>query len=218
MQSVLADLVPAAVPVALSPLPIVAVLILLIAPAGWRGGVGFVLGRVLALAGATLAFAWAAGYVDSTLGGDARGGWRILAGLALMAAAATLARRPRPADARPSGWMGSIEALGPAGAVRLGLTVTVINVKELAFTFAAGAIISGAGLTSAQTAGAAAIFAVLSSTSVAVPVAALAVSGDPVRTRLAALRDALVRNQSLLTAIVLGIIGAMLVGKGIAAL
>ena len=61
MLPILGDLLPYAVPVALSPLPMIAVVMLLLAPAGTRGGLGFLVGRVATLAALAFAVALLAG-------------------------------------------------------------------------------------------------------------------------------------------------------------
>jgi hypothetical protein len=70
MLPILGDLLPYAVPVALSPLPIIAVLMLLLAPAGTSGGVGFLAGRLAALLAATLVFAALSGLLDRDSSGQ----------------------------------------------------------------------------------------------------------------------------------------------------
>ena len=70
------DVVPFAVPVAMSPLPIIAAVALLLAPAGTRGGVGFLIGRVAALAVCAFVVALFAVRVGDERGEAAeRGGW-----------------------------------------------------------------------------------------------------------------------------------------------
>ena len=68
MAEVIGDVIPFAVGVALSPIPVIAVLLLLLAPAGVRGGASFLAARVLALAALTAVFAWAADLIDDAAG------------------------------------------------------------------------------------------------------------------------------------------------------
>ena len=220
MRQVLGDLFPYAVPVALSPLPIIAVVMLLLAPAGGRGGLAFLLGRVATLFATALMFAALAGAVDGPGRGEIRAWLRILLGLLLMAGAAAVWRKDRAAgDATaPKGPLAAIDRATPAAALRLGAVLTVVNVKELAFALGAGAIIGGAELGPGQLAGAALAFAAIAGLGVAVPVAALLAGGTGVRGRLAAVRDWLLRYQAVAIAAVPLVIGAMLIGSGIEAL
>jgi hypothetical protein len=217
MLPILGDLVPYAVPVALSPLPIVAVVMLLLAPAGTRGGVGFLAGRLAALTVATLAFAALSGLLDGAAGGEGKRGWlRIALGAALIAAAALVWRRDRGGAADPPGWMRAIDRATPAGAVRLGATLTLANLKELAFALGAGLTLGG--LAAGPAVLAAMMFALGAGLGVAAPVLAMLLAGDGARDRLAGVRDWLVRNQAIAMAAVLLLIGAMLVGSGLEAL
>lgn len=220
MLPMLGDLLPYAVPVALSPLPIIAVLVLILAPTGTRGGIGFLVGRVATLAVLTLIVAALAGRVAGPAEPVARGaGMRILLGGMMMLGAAVLWwRTPGGGEAAAlPGWMRAIEGAGPARAVRLGLVLTVLNLKELALVVGAGMIAGGAVSLGGQ-AVAAAIFAAVAGLGVALPVVWTMAAGDRARARLGAGRDWLVQNQAIVMAAVLLVLGAMLVGSGLEAL
>ena len=116
------------------------------------------------------------------------------------------------------GWMRSIDDIGPARAFRLGLILTVANVKEIAFAAGAGFTIGGAMLSAGQAAIAVAVFVVLACLSVGIPVLAALVGGARVQPALTEMRNWLVRYNAIVVAAVLLIIGAMLVGNGIAGL
>ena len=136
-----------------------------------------------------------------------------------MAAAVAVWRRGRASDeASVPGWLRSVDRATPARALRLGATLTAVNVKELAFAVGAGALIGGAGLSGRAGAGGGAAVRRLAGLGVAVPVLAMLFAGDGARARLGAVRDWLVRNQAIAMAAVLLVIGAMLVGSGIEAL
>lgn len=218
MGSSLGDLLPYAVPVALSPLPIIAVLMLLLAPAGIRGGLAFLAGRIMALAALALVLAAVAAWIAPPgSGGEGGGLLRIAAGIAVIGlGAVTWHRRPRGAvPAEPPAWMRSIERATPARALGLGLLLTVANVKELAFAAGAGMIIGGAALPPGRALALATVFALLGSLGVAAPVLWMRWAGGDGRDRLAAARDWLVRNNAGVMAAVLVVIGAMLIGSGI---
>jgi Sap, sulfolipid-1-addressing protein len=220
MRQVVGDLLPFAVPVALSPLPVIAVVMLLLAPAGIRGGLGFLAGRLVALAAATLLFATLADGLAAWTGSGAERGWlRIGLGLLLLAGAVPLLRQARRREvATVPGWLRSIDRASPAGAMRLGAVLTVANLKELAFAAGAGLLVGGAGLGTGAEIAAAVGFALLAGLGVAVPILAAILAGDAARTRLRVARDWLLGNQAIVLAVVLVLVGAMLVGSGIAAL
>ena len=152
MLQILGDLLPYAVPVALSPLPVIAVVMLLLAPAGTRGGLGFLAGRVATLAARRLR------------GGAARRPARGRAGRrrprrlapdrprlpADRSARSWSGAAGRAASPRLPGWMRSLE--GAARPARCGSarSLTVANPKELALVVGAGTIIGAVALPAGQ--------------------------------------------------------------------
>src|SRR6478735_6530038 len=111
MLQVLGEVLPLAVTVALSPLPIIAVLIILMAPVGARGGVSFLLGRVATLAAAAFVVALLARGLASEDRGADRSGWiGIGLGILLVILAVVVwMRRSRDAEPAVPGWMRSLE-------------------------------------------------------------------------------------------------------------
>ena len=221
MPQVIGDIIPFGVGVALSPVPIIAVLLLVMAPVGARGGVLFLLARVLAFTAMTAVFAWASDFIDDTAGSTTPAAvLRLLVGATLVVAAAVKwHRRPR-ADEEPKlpGWMRSIDGAGPGASFRLGLVLTVANPKEIAFAAGAGLTIGGAMLGAGEMVLAGAVFILLACASVAVPVVAVLVGGERMSPILAEARTWLVRNNAVVMAIVLLVIGAMLIGSGLSGL
>ncbi|MBG6237580.1 hypothetical protein IWX78_000523 [Mycetocola sp. CAN_C7] len=218
MQVVLGEILPLGVAVALSPLPIIAVLLLLVAPVGVRGALLFLAARAVTLCALVVIFALASDLADDAAGSATPAAiLRIVVGSALLVGAVMKWRtRPRGADEpKLPGWMRSVDNAGPAHAVRLGFLLTAANVKEIAFAAGIGFTIGGAFLPWGQIAIAVAVFVVLACLSIAIPVAAALVGGDRVRPALAEMRNWLVRNNAIVVAIVLLVLGAMLVGSGI---
>ncbi|MET1052489.1 MAG: GAP family protein, partial [Mycetocola sp.] len=145
---------------------------------------------------------------------------RIAVGAALLVGAVVKWRaRPRGADEpKLPGWMRSIDNASPVRAFRLGFLLTAANVKEIAFAAGVGFTIGGAFLPWGQIALSGALFVVLACLSVAIPVAAGLLGGERVQPVLSELRTWLVRNNAIVVAIVLLVLGAMLVGGGISGL
>src|SRR5687768_6344085 len=121
MAQVIGEVIPFAVGVALSPLPIIAVLLLLLAPVGTRGGLAFLAARLLAFAILVALFAWAADLVDEAAGSSTPAAvLRLLVGTGLVVAAVVKwHRRPRGgAEPKLPGWMRAIDGMGAGGAFR----------------------------------------------------------------------------------------------------
>jgi hypothetical protein len=217
----LGEMLPFTVGVALSPAPIIVVVLLLLAPVGTRGGAAFLVGRLVGLTTVVTVFVLLSDYVTEASGSSvAVSLLRIAVGLALVALAVSKWRtRPRGDDevALPR-WMGSIDTMSSAGALRFGVILTVANPKELAFGAGAGLIIGGSTLPLGQEIIVTVVFALVASVSVIGPVIAVAVAGDRMAGSLESAREWLLRNNQVVLGTVLLIIGALLVGNGVSAL
>lgn len=219
MLQTFGHLLPYALPVGLSPLPVIAVLMLVLSPPGPRGGLGFLAGRLAALVLATLLAAGLAELLQDRAGADTPRIWlRLVLGLALAALALRSLLRPPPAGAPLPGWLRALETATPATALRLGALVTLANPKELAFMLAAGLAIGADMPGPLQTLALSLAFALMAGAGVALPVLAAAIGGEAVRQRLVPLRDALVARRALVMGLVLAFIAALLVGDALSAL
>lgn len=221
MLDVIGDLIPFGIGVALSPFPIIAVLLLLTAPVGLGGSSLFLLGRAAGFALLTAVFAVVSDLIDQAAGSSLPAAvLRLALGVVLVGVGIRkFVRRPR-ADAAPKlpGWMQSIERTGRGGALRLGFVLTVVNPKEIAFAAGAGLTIGGAFLPIGQAIGAGALFVVLACLSVAIPVTLVAVAGARVTPVLQTAKNWLIANNAIVMALVLIVIGAMLIGSGVSGL
>ncbi len=104
----------------------------------------------------------------------------------------------------------------PAKALRTGFLVTAINPKELIFGIAAGVVIGSASIPPVMVAVALLIYTAMATITVVVPVVAYLLFGAPVRRVLEPVRTWLVRYQTIIIAAVLAVIGAAMIGKGLA--
>lgn len=221
MTQVLGDLIPYAVAVAISPLPLIAVLLLFRSPHARAASVAFLVSRflVVALVAGVVAFAaeLLPEFDDSSL---LLAVLRILVGLALMvwAVVKVLKRPKRGDDVDMPGWMASIENSTVPSAARLGLLLSVANVKELAFGFGAGLTMASADLAVGPTILIAVLYALVACLALLVVIVAFLVAEQRVRGPLDSARGWLVRNNSVLIAGVLLIIGAILLGEGVSSL
>ncbi len=211
---------PVAVAVALSPFPIIAVVLVLLSPPGGSVGLAFLAGRVVGVAVVVGVFAAVSDVVQKS--GDASplaSVVRILVGVALLVLALWKWRgRPDDDEATLPAWMGSIERSSPGRAAVLAFVLSVANPKELLLGVGAGITIGGAGLPLGPTLGVAAAYTVLACVTVAAPVIAFIAAPERMRSRLESLRTMLVRNSAAIMSVLLLVIGALLIGGGLSGL
>jgi threonine/homoserine/homoserine lactone efflux protein len=214
---------PLAVGVSLSPIPIIAVVLMLATPRGGANGPSFVLGWVVGLAAAgTLVLLVSGGAGASDGGGPAT--WvsvvKLVLGLALVALAVRQWRgRPRGDDvAELPAWMRTIDTFTPVKSVGLGLLLSAANPKNLLITVAAAAAIAQTGTTAGGEAVALAVFVLLGTVGPGLPLGIYLALGTRSRAVLEGLRTWLAAHNAAIMAVLLVVIGAKLVGDGIAGL
>jgi hypothetical protein len=216
---VVGDLLPFAVVVAVSPVPVIAVVLLLLADRAAETGVGFLLGWVAGIAGATVGSLFLiGGAADPGAGARSVLSWAalVLGVLLLPLAVRQWRSRPRPGEqpALPQ-WVGAIDRCTAVRAGGLGLVLSMASPKNLPVCLAAGAIIAGDGLSSGREWWAVVAFTAVATSTVAVPVLAHAVLGSRVARPLEWLRRWLTAHGARATAALLLAIGVVLVGQGL---
>lgn len=213
------DLLPSAFAVALSPIPIVAVVLVLGAPRARTAGPSFAMGWIAGLLTVSVAVLLLVGSGADSDSDDPGLDWlKIAIGLLLLAMAAKQWRkRPRPGEQpeTPS-WMATVDSATPGRAALLGAALSGANPKNLALTLAAAASIAEAGLDSADTAIATAVFVVVGSATVAGAVLFYLLAGDRAARPLAAVKGFMAANNAVIMMVVLLLLGAKLLGDGLA--
>jgi threonine/homoserine/homoserine lactone efflux protein len=223
MGPVLGDLLPLAVGVAISPIPIIAVILMLLAPKAGGTSAGFLAGWVVGIAGATTLFLLLAGTLDTGSSSEpsAAVSW-IKLGLGvllLLLAARQWQGRPAPgAEPALPKWMAAIDQFTAGKAAGLGLALSAVNPKNLLMCVAAGTTIAAGGLSGAQDVWSVAIFTLLAASTVAVPVAAYAIGRKRMAGPLESLHTWLTAHNGAVMATLLLVIGVVLIGKGLGGL
>ena len=221
LSNAIGDLLPSALAVALSPIPIVAVILVLGAPRARTAGPAFALGWIAGLLAVSVIVVLVVGAGSDPDGSDPGLNWfKIVIGILFLAMAARQWRkRPGPGEepAAP-GWMATIETVSPGRAAVLGGALSGVNPKNLALTLTAAASIAEAGLDPADTAIAVAVFVVLGSITVAGAVLLYLVDADRAARPLAAVRQFMFEHNAVIMMVVLLLLGAKLLGDGLAVL
>ncbi len=224
MGEVVGELLPLAVGIAISPVPIIAVILMLLAPRAGGTSFGFLVGWVTGIAVAVVVVLLLASGVTGDSSGDdptAVSSWsRVVVGVLLVLLAFRQWRdRPKNGQA-PSlpRWLEAIDKVTPVKAVGLGFLLSAVNPKNLAMAIAAGVAVGSADLTGGQQAVAVVLFVVIAASTVAIPVIAYAVAPDRMRRPLDSLKAWLEVNNSTVMAVLLLVIGTVVFGKGLGGL
>jgi len=210
-----------AVGVALSPMPVVAVILMLFTPRARQTGPAFAAGWVLGLivvVGIVLLLADPADLADSENNpSTASAVIHLVLGLALVFLAVRQWQgRPKEGEEpEMPKWMQSIDKITPAVAFGFGALMSGVNPKNLIFDIAAGTSIAQAGLSTGSEIVAMFVFVVLASVTVAGVVIWYLIAGKSAEAKLTELKGWLTRNNATVMAVLLLVIGVSQVGKGI---
>ncbi|WP_432027059.1 GAP family protein [Streptomyces sp. 1222.5] len=220
MGQVLGDVLGLAAGVAVSPLPIVALIIVLATPHGRVNGLVFTAGWVVGLSvlgGVMLAIG---GQGDAESGGQPAvwvGALKLALGLALALFGVKLWRH-RPADvtqAQLPVWMATIDRFTPVKIFLLALLLSAGNLKNAPLTIAAAASISSSGLPVGQQIAALAIFVVIASVGLLTPLVVYLVMRERASGTLGNWKDWAARHNTAVMAVLFFVFGLKLLGDGI---
>lgn len=210
-----------AIAVAISPLPIVAVILMLFSPRAKVNGPAFLLGWIVALAAAsTVVYVLAhdGNVATSSTASDSVSWGKIALGAGLLMLARRQWRnRPEPgAETEMPKWMGHIDSITPLKAMGLGVALAVVNPKNLILTIGSSTGLAQiVGLTTSDAIVAIAVFVALGSVTIAAPVVYALVGGARARTTLDSAKSWLgVHNAAVLTVLFL-VFGVDMIAKGL---
>lgn len=216
------ETLPLALGIAISPMPIIAVILMLLGPNARRTGAGFLAGWVLGLLAATSVFVLLAGLIPPHTSSGGSNLPRafvqlLLAALFLALAVRQWRGRPKPGvDPELPAWMAALDGFGFLRAVGLGIGLAALNPKNLLIAASAGVLIGGSGTFEVQSWSVAGLFVVCAASTVWVPVAAFLVASDRLRTPLEAARRWLVRENHTVMTVLLAFLAVLMLGKAIA--
>jgi hypothetical protein len=223
MGEAIGQLLPFAVGVAVSPMPIVAVILMLVTPRARSNGPSFLLGWLVGVGvgGAVLlAIAKPTNASDDGAPADWTSWLKLLLGLALVLLASRQWKgRPHEGDevATPK-WMGALDNFTPAKAAIAGVALSLANPKNLLLIVGGAAAVAQFGLATGDETVSWIVFTVIASLGVGAPVAIYFAMGDRAAKILDELKTWMARNNAAVMAVLCLIIGVKLVGDAISAL
>ena len=220
MGSVIGEILPEAIGVAISPVPIIAVVLLLATPRGKGKAVSFLLGWLVGLmvvGTIVLLVADPAG----AAGDDGPATWigwftSILGALAVLLGVRQYRHRPR-GDAEPPmpKWMSAIDKFTAVRSAVIGFALASINPKNLTLTLAAASAIASADLDTTDSFLVLVVFVVIGTFGLAMPLGIFFLGGEKAESTLSELRHWLALNNAAIMSVLLVVIGSKLVGSGL---
>jgi threonine/homoserine/homoserine lactone efflux protein len=210
-------LLPLALAVAVSPLPMIAAVLILATPRGRANGPAMVAGWVAMLGGIGVVMV-AGDDVIARHGGQATA----TAWLSLAAGAVLLVLAARQWQGRPRGgaeaplpkWMAALDRISPAGAAAVG-ALAVLNPKNLVLAMAGAALVAGSGVPPIQQLAAYGAFVAIATTGVATPLAIYLALGRRARPALERLRHLLARHNAVILAVLFVAMAIGLIRRGL---
>lgn len=193
---------------------------MLLSPRARVTSVGFLLGWVIGIVVAVTVFTLLASSIpadDPDASKPIQGVIQLVLGaLLLLLAIRNWRTRPRSGEAAAlPKWMRAIDAVSFPVAFGLGFLLSALNPKNLVMAAGAGTDIGSAGLSGGDVTIVIAIFTVIAASTVLVPVVGYLFADDRLRGALDALREWLQKENSVIMAVLLLVIGVSMIGKGI---
>ena len=182
MGEAIGEVLPFAVGVAISPVPIIAVILMLVTRQARVNGPAFVVGWLIGLAIIGVLVIGIAGGAASSGGEPAS--WvlileLVLGVLLLLVALRQFRSRPHDGEETPTPkWMGAIDGFTPGKALGAGVLLSGLNPKNLLLAVGAAATIAQTGIETSEQAIAYLVFALIATIGVASPVVIFFALGD----------------------------------------
>lgn len=219
MGSEIGGILPLALGIAISPVPIIAAILMLLSPQAKGVSVGFLLGWVIGIIVAVVVSTLLSGLIPEEDPGSRpiAGTIKILLGAGLLLLALRQWRmRPTAGErAELPKWMAAIDTVTTGRAAFLGFLLAAANPKNLLMAIGAGLAIGAGGSTRAEETLAIAVFVFVAASTVAIPVIAYLVASKRMTPPLESLRDWLVQNNAPVMTVLLLVLGVVVIGNGI---
>ena len=223
MSEAIGAVLPLAIGVAISPITIIAVILMLFSARARQNGPAFLAGWVgaLAVVGAIVFVLAEAGRVGSDGSSSNLAGLlkALLGVLFLLLAVRQWRTRPAEGEQAPMPkWMAAIDSFTTGRSLGLAALLAGVNPKNLALTVGAGLAIAQTGATGASAVVALIVYVVVASLSVGIPVVYYLAAGEGAKQTLDGWKAWLLANNSAIMTVLFVVLGIVLIGQGISAL
>jgi threonine/homoserine/homoserine lactone efflux protein len=214
---------PLAIAVTISPIPIIAEILLLFTKKPVPNAGAYLAGFILGVGGILGILVAAASTLNLSAGsGPSKGAGivQLVLGLLLLAASVrSLRGRPKQGEAAPMPkWMDGIAGFAPGKSFAVGAAIGAANPKNLIVGLAAAATIASASLSAGQQIVAVVVYVVIAVLGVAAPLAVMVALKGRAQPILDTWKAWLGQNNATVMAVLFLVFAVILIGKGIAAL
>lgn len=223
MGPAIGDILPLAIGVAISPVPIIAVILMLFSNRARSNSLAFLGGWIAGLTVVGIIVLLVSSGADVATENEpstAASAFKVLLGVLLLLLGWRQWRsRPKEGEEpEMPGWMQSIESLKPAMALGLGALMSGVNPKNLMLALGAAVAIAQEGLSAGESSVALLIFIAIASCTVTGPVLLFFVLGERAEETLNGWKAWLTENNATVMAVLLLVLGVVLLGQGIGGL
>lgn len=216
MQESIAQILPYGVAVALSPMPIAALLLMLLSNRAKINSVAFTIGWIAGLA----ILVWVVSSLVGLSAGETKQATGfsmralidgILGVILILLSIKQWKNRPKngKTPATP-GWMKTIETFSPAKAFGIGFLLATVNVKNTPVGIAVGSVISAAGIAGTSVF---IVYLILAGCTIWIPTLGFLVLGQRIESTLTSLKNWLIYNNATIMFVLFLILGIMLISK-----
>lgn len=209
-----------AIGVAISPVPIIAVILMLFSARARVNGPLFLAGWVVALAVVSAVVYIASdasdAATDSTTSDTISWGKIVFGVLFLLLAARQWRSRPEPGvDPEMPKWMAGIDSFTPGKSFATGVLLAGVNPKNLLLTAAAGAALAQVGVSTTDAVVSLIVFVVVGSITILGPVVYYLLGGDNAKATLDSMKGWLVVHNAAVMTVLFLVFGVKLIGDGL---
>ncbi|MFD5205712.1 GAP family protein [Streptomyces anulatus] len=224
MGDAIGQMLASAVGIAISPLPLIAVILMLATPKGRNNGMAFTAGWVVSLAVLVTVVVLAGSGGDASGGDDGPAPWTLwlklgLGVLFLLMGIKQWKGRPREGhESEPPGWMKAIDSFTPGKAAGLAAALAVANPKNLVLAVGGAVSIASSTASAGGKTVAVVLMVLIASLCTALPLGVYVLGGEKSAKVLGEWKEWMAAHNAAIMTTVLIVLGAKYIGDAISGL